>query len=109
MDTDGSHRIPAEGRFKSTRLGAFRLEDLRRRHQPAGPDGSVAEWVIADGLDWGRAQLDEWMEQLLVAAGELASPALVTYLEGRRRALEAEWKGMEASRVALRRMAAAMG
>jgi hypothetical protein len=74
----------------------------------AGPDGSVAEWLIADGLDWGRAQLDEWMEQLLVAAGELGAPPLVAYLEERRRALEGEWQGMEASRVALRRMAAAM-
>jgi hypothetical protein len=74
----------------------------------AGPDGSIAEWVIADGLDWGRAQLDEWMEQLLVAADQLGPPPLTTYLEERRRAMEVEWRGMEASRVALRRMAAAM-
>jgi hypothetical protein len=74
----------------------------------SGPDGSVAEWVIDDGLDWGRAQLDEWMDQLLVAAGELGAPALVTYLEERRRALDAEWREMEESRIALRRIAAAM-
>lgn len=75
----------------------------------AGRDGAIAEWVITDGLDWGRAELDAWMEQLLVAGGELGSPPLMNYLQERRRDLEAQWLTMDASRVALRRMAAAMG
>jgi hypothetical protein len=73
-----------------------------------GPDGSVAEWVIGDGLAWGAAQLDDWMSELLELADGLGSPALATYLAERSDMLAREWVGMQASLVALRQLASAM-
>lgn len=63
--------------------------------------GSIAEWVISEGLPWGLAQLDAWMLQLLAAARELACPSLIAYLEQRRRSLETESEGLMTRLVAL--------
>jgi hypothetical protein len=74
----------------------------------AGPSRSIAEWVIADGLAWGMAELDAWMDELMAAAAELESPPLVAYLDARRRSLVLEWEGLAASLPALARLAATL-
>lgn len=73
-----------------------------------GSNGSIAEWVISEGLPWGAAQLDEWMAELLELADGLGSAQLTTYLEGRRRMLAVELAALEPGLAALRRLAAAM-
>jgi hypothetical protein len=70
-----------------------------------GEDGSVAEWVIGEGLGWGAAELEAWMGKLQALAHGLGSPQLTTYLEGRRRMLALEWKGLQPSLNALSRLA----
>jgi hypothetical protein len=74
----------------------------------AAEDGSVAEWVIGDGLSWGAAQLEEWMGELLQLAHGLASPPLTTYLEGRRTLLAIGWNELQPSLTALRHLASTM-
>jgi len=71
----------------------------------AGPDGSIAEWVVSDGYEWGMGELAPWMADLLAAARELDSPPLVTYLEGRDRALLATWETLRGEMESLRRLA----
>ena len=71
----------------------------------AGPGGSIAEWVVSDGYEWGMGQLTPWMADLVAAAGELESPALVTYLDGRDRALLATWGKLRGEMESLRRLA----
>ena len=74
----------------------------------AGEDGSVAEWVIGDGLSWGASQLDEWMGELLELSDGLGSPQLTTYLAERRTLLAIEWKELQPSLTALRHLASTM-
>jgi len=69
---------------------------------------SIAEWVVADGLAWGRIELDTWMGKLLIAARSLECPPLVAYLEDRQSALELEWQRLVPDLAALRRLAAVM-
>jgi len=71
----------------------------------AAPGGSIAEWVISDGYEWGMGQLAPWMADLMAAARELESPALATYLEGRDRALLATWEKLRTEMEPLRRLA----
>jgi hypothetical protein len=88
--------------------GGRRTYFLSQASASVGPDGSIAEWVIGDGLAWGAAQLDGWMSELLELANGMGSPALTTYLEERSALLAREWKGMQASLAALRHLASAM-
>jgi hypothetical protein len=74
----------------------------------AGASASVADWVIEDGLPWGFAELDGWMEQLLVLGGELDSRPLVAYLEKRRADLAVEGEALASSARALGRLASAL-
>jgi len=71
----------------------------------AGPGGSIAEWVVGEGYQWGMGQLAPWMTDLKAAARQLESPALVTYLEGRDRALLATWAKLRGEMESLRRLA----
>jgi hypothetical protein len=71
----------------------------------AGAGGSIAEWVVSDGYAWGMGQLAPWMADLLAAARQLESPALVTYLEGRDRALLATWEKLRGELESLQRLA----
>jgi len=79
----------------------FLSEASRRRVQTE----SIAEWAITKGFDWGFAQLDGWMEQLLTAAAEMDCPPLTAYLEYRRRALADERGSLMPSVSALGRLA----
>jgi len=80
------------------------LSEGRRR---AGD--SVAEWVVAEGLEWSMGQLEAWMAELQEAARELGSPGLVGYLEERRRLQELDWQRLSASLERLRTLARALG
>src|SRR5207245_2891050 len=71
----------------------------------AGPSGSIAEWLVSEGYQWGMRQLAPWMTDLKAAARELESPALVAYLEGRDRALLATWERLRGEMESLRRLA----
>lgn len=73
-----------------------------------GKDGSIAEWVIGEGLAWGAAQLDDWMSELVEVAQDLGSPPLMSYLEERNRSLALEWEALQPSLAALRRLASAL-
>lgn len=81
------------------------LSEGRRR---AGDLDSVAEWVVAEGLEWGMGELDGWMAELLAAATQLRSPGLIAYLEERRRMQEREWEGLRAHLDRLRALAQAL-
>ena len=69
---------------------------------------SIAEWVVADGLSWGRGQLDAWMEKLAIAARGLECPPLVAYLDERQSAIEREWQSLIPDLAALSRLASVM-
>ncbi len=71
----------------------------------AGPDGSIAEWVVSEGYAWGMEQLRPWMAELVTTARELDSPGLVRYLEARERALEATWQDLSGEIGSLQRLA----
>lgn len=71
----------------------------------AGSGMSIAEWVITEGYAWGMHELAPWMADLLDAARALESPSLVTYLEGRERALAAAWEGIRGDIPALGHLA----
>lgn len=71
----------------------------------AGSDASIAEWVISDGYEWGMSELAPWMTDLVSTAGALGSPALMTYLEGRERALRATWEDLRVGMGSLQRLA----
>jgi len=71
----------------------------------AGPGGSIAEWVVSEGYQWGMGQLGPWMTDLKAAARELGSPALVTYLEDRDRALLATWESIRGEMESLQKLA----
>ncbi len=73
-----------------------------------GPSGSITDWVISDGLAWGMAELETWMDDLVVAARQLESPPLVTYLMHRRAALLVEWEELKRSLVPLQHLASAL-
>lgn len=88
--------------------GGRRTYFLSQAEASVGPDGSIAEWVIGDGLAWGAAQLEDWMGQLLELAQGLGSPPLTAYLEERGRSLALELDGLQPSLAALRHLAAAM-
>lgn len=81
---------------------------LSHGSEEVGPDGSIAEWVIGDGLAWGAAQLEAWLDELLELAAVLGSPPLMAYLEERGRSLAAEWRALEPGLASLRRLASAM-
>lgn len=88
--------------------GGRRTYFLSQASASVGPGGSIAEWVIGDGLAWGASQLDDWMVELLELAQDLGSPPLTVYLEERGAMLAREWEGMQASLAALRHLASAM-
>jgi hypothetical protein len=71
----------------------------------AGSGASIAEWVISDGYEWGMNELTPWMADLVAAARALDSPALVTYLDGRERALLAAWEELRGGVPSLQRLA----
>jgi hypothetical protein len=73
-----------------------------------GAEGSISEWVIGDGLAWGAAQLEEWMDALVELAKGLGSPPLMKYLDERRTSLALEWKALQPSLTALRHLASTM-
>jgi hypothetical protein len=88
--------------------GGRRTYFLSQASASVGPGGSIAEWVIGDGLAWGTAQLDDWMRQVLELAHGMGTPALTSYLEERSASLAREWEGMQGSLAALRDLASAM-
>jgi hypothetical protein len=57
----------------------FLSEGARRK----GPEVSISEWVVADGLTWGFRELDVWMGELQNAARHLDCSLLTAYLQGR--------------------------
>lgn len=61
----------------------FLSEGARR----AGRRGSIGEWVMGDGLAWGTAELERWMDDLVDGARGLRSPPLTRYLRARRAAV----------------------
>jgi hypothetical protein len=69
---------------------------------------SIAEWVVADGLSWGRSQLHASMDKLAVAARGLQCPPIVAYLEERHSAIELEWQHLIPDLAALSRLASVM-
>ncbi len=104
----GTRCSTTSGAGAATSTAADRRISCPRQRLSVGPDGSIAEWVIGDGLAWGAAQLDEWMSALLELADGLGSPPLTTYLEERGRLLATEWRALQPSLAALRRLAWAM-
>jgi hypothetical protein len=78
---------------------------LSEAAERVGPDGSIAEWVIADGYAWGMDELRPWMADLKASAGDLGSASLVRYLEGRDRALLATWQNLRDEIGSLQRLA----
>jgi hypothetical protein len=70
-----------------------------------GGAASVAEWVLTVGLAWGSTQLDGWMTECVEAAEALDCPALLAYLDDRRRAAAAEFAALESSLAAVRHVA----
>ncbi len=82
----------------------FLSEAIRRKERTE----SVAEWVIRDGLSWGRGELDQWADELAARARELGSPDLVGYVERRRRAAADHWEQLTPSLASLARLASAM-
>lgn len=103
------HQMLNDIRGWSRDLGAARPTFfLSQASAAVGPAGSIAEWVIGDGLAWGAAQLDEWMSELLELAEDLGSPALTSYLDERRRSLAHEWVGLQPSLAALKQLASAI-
>jgi hypothetical protein len=71
----------------------------------AGPDGSIAEWIVNQGYGWGIDQLQPWMGELKASARDLGSPSLVRYLEGRDRTLLATWQNLREEMGSLQRLA----
>lgn len=69
---------------------------------------SIAEWVMADGLTWGRTELDAWMEKLAIAARGLECPPLIAYLDERRSAIELEFQRLLPELKALGRLASVL-
>ena len=69
---------------------------------------SIAEWVISEGLAWGRTELEAWMDELELAARGLGCPPLSAYLDERRRVLDQEWQRLLPDLVGLRRLASAL-
>ena len=88
--------------------GGRRTYFLTQASATVGADGSVAEWVIGDGLAWGASLLEEWMSELLGLARGLGSPLLTAYLEERDRSLAVELGGLQPSLVAFRHLASVM-
>ena len=81
---------------------------LSQAKASTGSTDSIAEWVVADGLSWGRSQLHAWMARLAVAARGLQCPPLVAYLDERQSAIEVEWQRLVPDLLALRRLASVM-
>lgn len=81
---------------------------LSQGRAAVGRDGSIAEWVLGDGLAWGAAQLDQWMRELLDLSLGLGSSPLSNYLEERRRSLALELIGLQPSLAALKTLASAL-
>jgi hypothetical protein len=71
--------------------------------------GSAVEWVLGDGLAWGMAEMETWMDELLVSAALLDCPPLTVYLGERRRMLALAWQEISESLVPLRRIASTLG
>ncbi|MEO7203668.1 MAG: hypothetical protein ABIZ52_01510 [Candidatus Limnocylindrales bacterium] len=69
---------------------------------------SIAEWVVGEGLSWGRSQLRAWMDKLAVAARGLECPPLVAYVAERQTAIEVEWQRLIPDLAALSRLASVM-
>lgn len=70
--------------------------------------GGIAEWVIGDGYRWGMHELGGWMSELQAQAAALDSPQLVSYLEGRERAVEAAWNELSSAMAPLQRLATSL-
>jgi hypothetical protein len=80
------------------------LSEAARR---VGAGGSIHGWVLGEGLAWGMAELELWMDELLtVADAELESAPLVAYLRQRRRRLDEQWHGLRESLAAVGHLSA---
>lgn len=75
----------------------------------AGEWRHVSEWVLVDGLAWGRSKLDGWMQELQGEAAGLDCEPLAEYLRQRRRMADEEWEAIVPTIPALRRLATALG
>jgi len=73
-----------------------------------GSAGSVSDWIVTEGLEWGFSTLDGWMDEMLAAGGRLGCRPLVAYLEERGRSLQAERDALRPALAALERLSAAM-
>jgi hypothetical protein len=74
----------------------------------ADASASVAEWVIDEGLAWGFAELDGWMDEVLRLGRQLGSGPLVAYLERRRADLVLEREGLASSAGTLKHLASVL-
>jgi len=90
--------------------------DLQRGHRTyflcqaerrAGSRDAVAAWVVHEGLGWGIAELEVWMNEVDAASRRLGCPPLDAYLAERRRLLARDWQALEANLDTLRELAAA--
>jgi hypothetical protein len=75
---------------------------------PATDRAVVAEWVADDGLSWGFAELEGWMDESSAAAAVLRSPPLTAYLESRRQRFTAQREEILASVESLRQLSSAL-
>lgn len=102
------HQMLNDIRGWSRDLEAGRHTYFLSQASASAGEHSIAEWVIGDGLSWGAAQLEEWMDELLELAHGLGSPSLTMYLEQRRTLLALEWNSLQPSLTALRHLASTM-
>ena len=81
---------------------------LGEAERQAGADGSIAAWVLSDGLAWAISELDTWMDELLDLAAGLGSPPLLEYLRDRRGRLDEQWIVVRDSLAALDQLSATL-
>ena len=99
-DIQGWHRDLASGRATY-----FLTEGAAR----TGNASAIPAWVVDEGLAWGIAQLDDWMDELIAAAERLECPPLAAYLAGRARTAADEWRALAPSLAAVQGIARSFG
>jgi hypothetical protein len=89
--------------------------DLERGRQtyflsraPTRARSDVGAWFVKEGLAGGYAELDGWMDECIVAASDLGSPSLMTYLASRRDCVTAQRDEMMRSLQPLLRLASTL-
>ena len=80
---------------------------LCQAERRAGSREAVATWVVHEGLGWGIAELEAWMNEMDATARRLDCPPLDAYLAERRRLLARDWQALVANLDTLRELAAA--